>query len=105
MHALWTMHDLSAFEGPNAEATAVAVAALRHPSAGVRRNAVQVLPRTSESTAAVLKAGLSEDSDPQVRLMSFLALADLPATPEAGKAIVAALGDPLNAGDAWIPDA
>src|SRR5207249_9243 len=105
MHALWTMHGLGAFEGPNAETTAVAVAALRHPSAGVRRNAVQVLPRTSQSTAAILAAGLLDDPDAQVRLMALLALADLPATPEAGRVIATALGDVRNASDRWIPDA
>jgi putative membrane-bound dehydrogenase-like protein len=105
MHALWTMHGLGALDGSNPEATGVAVVALRHPSAGVRRNAVQVLPHTSESTAALLAAGLLEDSDAQVRLMSFLALADLPATPAAAKSIVTAMADPQNSGDAWIPDA
>ena len=33
-----------ALTAPNADATAVVLAALKHPSAGVRRNAVQVLP-------------------------------------------------------------
>ncbi|HEY8504759.1 MAG TPA: HEAT repeat domain-containing protein, partial [Gemmataceae bacterium] len=105
IHALWTMHGLGALDGSDAEATAVAVAALKHPSAGVRRNAVQVLPRNEESVAAVLKAGLLADPDPQVRLMALLALADLPPNPEAGKAVVDALADPVNASDRWIPDA
>ncbi|MFO0809103.1 MAG: PVC-type heme-binding CxxCH protein [Gemmataceae bacterium] len=105
IHALWTIHGLGALDGTTAEATAVATAALRHPSAGVRRNAVQVLPRTPASTAAVLAAGLLDDPDPQVRLMSFLALADLPATPEAGKAVATALAEPRNSSDRWIPDA
>ena len=38
------MHGLGALDGSNAEATAVAVLRSEHPSAGVRRNAVQVLP-------------------------------------------------------------
>src|SRR5262249_23616786 len=58
MHALWTLHGLGALEGSNSDANTVAVAALKHPSAGVRRNAVQVLPRTSQSTAAILAAGV-----------------------------------------------
>src|SRR5438445_4980883 len=45
IHALWSMHGLGALNGSNVGATAFAVAALKHPSAGVRRNAVQVLPR------------------------------------------------------------
>ncbi len=105
IHALWTMHGLGALDGSNAEATAVAYAALRHPSAGVRRNAVQVLPRNAASVAAILSAGLTRDPDAQVRLMTLLALADQPPTPAAGEAVAAMLGDPANAGDRWIPDA
>jgi putative heme-binding domain-containing protein len=105
IHALWTMHGLGALDGSNAEAAAVAVAALRHPSAGVRRNAVQVLPRDEKSVAAILDAGLTHDPDAQVRLLALLALADQPPTKAAGEAVVAALADPLNANDRWIPDA
>jgi putative membrane-bound dehydrogenase-like protein len=105
IHALWTLHGLSARNGWSKEANAVAVAALKHPSAGVRRNAVQVLPWGARSVAAILDAGLTKDPDAQVRLMSLLALADQPSTPAAGEAIVAALCDPSNAGDRWIPDA
>jgi putative membrane-bound dehydrogenase-like protein len=105
IHALWTLHGLGALDGSNAEATAVAVAALKHHAAGVRRNAVQVLPRDAKSVAAILDAGLTKDSDAQVRLMSLLALADQAPTPAAAEAIVAVLSDPTNASDRWIPDA
>jgi uncharacterized protein len=105
IHALWTMHGLGALDGSNPEATAVAVAALKHPSAGVRRNAVQVLPNDEAAVAAILAAGLTRDPDAQVRLMTLLALADRPASPAAGRAIVEALGRPENANDRWIPDA
>lgn len=105
IHALWTMHGLGALSGSNAEATSIAVQALRHPSAGVRRNAVQVLPHTPESVAAILEAGILHDADAQVRLMGLLALADQPATSAAGAAIATALNDPDNVRDRWIPDA
>src|SRR5262249_20921496 len=62
IHALWTIHGLGALDGSNAEATAVAYSALKHKSAGVRRNAVQVLPRDAKSVAAILDAGLTRDS-------------------------------------------
>ena len=105
IHALWTMHGLGALDGKNEDAIAAAVAALKHKSAGVRRNAVQVLPRDEKSVQAILAAGLTQDDDPQVRLLSLLALADQPATAAAGKAVVAAMTDPRNARDKWIPDA
>jgi putative membrane-bound dehydrogenase-like protein len=105
IHALWTLHGLGTLDGGNPEATAVAVAALRHPSTGVRRNAVQVLPREPKSVDAIVAAGLSRDPDPQVRLMTLLALADQPAGAKAGAAVVEALTRPEDANDRWIPDA
>ena len=105
IHALWTLHGLGALDGRNRDVTAAAVGALDHPSPGVRRNAVQVLPPTSESVAAVLSAELLRDADAQVRLLTFLALADLPPTDVAGKAILAALVRTENLNDRWIPDA
>jgi putative membrane-bound dehydrogenase-like protein len=105
IHALWTLHGLGALDGGNAEATAVAVAALRHQSPGVRRNAVQVLPRKAESADAVLAAGLLNDPEPLVRLAALLALADLPPAPPSGEAVATVLNRPDNASDRWIPDA
>src|SRR3954454_20071107 len=70
IHALWTMHGLGAVANSNPEATATAIGALGHPSAGVRRNAVQVLPLGPDSVGAIMAAGLTRDADPQVRLMT-----------------------------------
>jgi putative membrane-bound dehydrogenase-like protein len=105
IHALWTMHGLGALDGSNAEATKVAYAALKHKSAGVRRNALQVLPRTAKSVTALLESGVLEDPDGNVRLAALLALADLPPSPKAGKAIAQVMGQAANFMDAWIPDA
>src|SRR5262249_44076523 len=102
---LWTLHGLGVLDGANAEATAVACAALKHKSAGVRRNAVQVLPRTPASVIALLESGVLQDPEPLVRLAALLALTDLPAAPGAGKAAVAAVNQPENRSDRWIPDA
>jgi len=105
IHALWTMHGLGAFEGSNAQAVEVAKGALRHPAAGVRRAAASVLPSTEASVNALLEARLLDDPDAQVRMAALLALADRPAHPGAGQAILDALQQPQNARDRWIPDA
>jgi uncharacterized protein len=105
IHALWTLHGLGVLDGSNAEATAAAVAALKHPSAGVRLNAVQVLPRDARSVAAILDAGLVRDTDPRVRLHALLALADRPASPAVAAAALAAVEEERNSGDRWILDA
>jgi putative membrane-bound dehydrogenase-like protein len=105
IHALWTMHGLGALDGAHPEATAAVVAALRHKSAGVRRNAVAVLPRDPESLQAILQSGVLEDPDAQVRLAALLALAEMPANADAAAAVLHMLERPENAGDRWIPDA
>jgi putative membrane-bound dehydrogenase-like protein len=105
IHALWTMQGLGALDGANARATAVDVKALRHKSAGVRRNAVLVLPRTTEGAIALLDCGVLRDPDAQVRLAALLALAEMPPTPRAGLALADLLQRPENADDRWIPDA
>jgi putative membrane-bound dehydrogenase-like protein len=83
IHALWTLHGLGALDGSNKEATAVAVRALHHQSAGVRRNALQVLPRNKPSIKAIEEARLlAETEDTQVRLATLLALAEMPPSNE-----------------------
>jgi putative membrane-bound dehydrogenase-like protein len=104
IHALWTLHGLGALDGTHSEATA-AVADLKHPSAGVRRNAVAVLPPGAASTKAILKAGLLRDPEPQVRLAALLALADQPPSREAAEALVALAADGTVLGDRWLRDA
>ncbi len=105
IHALWTLHGLGALDASQPAAVDAAIAALKHPSAGVRRNAIQVLPRESRSASAIVSAGLLRDPDAQVRMAAFLGLADQPASGEAGVAVVAALRGGMVAGDVWLPDA
>jgi putative heme-binding domain-containing protein len=57
------------------------------------------------STDAIIEARSLVDSDGQVRLAAFLALAEMPPSAEAASAIAAAIGHPENASDRWIPDA
>ncbi|WP_234824190.1 PVC-type heme-binding CxxCH protein [Bremerella cremea] len=105
IHALWTLKGLGALEDPNSDAAQAAYASLKHKAPGVRRNAVQVLPISPASTAAILNSGVLNDVDPQVRLMTLLALADQPASDAAGAEILAMLSKPENFRDRWIPDA
>ena len=101
IHALWTLHGLGAFDAQNPKAEAVAAAhrALKHPSAGVRKAALDVLPRAAGSAEAVLAAKSLEDADAQVRKSALLALADMPASEAAGPALYAFLASTRNAND------
>src|SRR5262245_2485693 len=68
IHALGTLAGLNAVQG---DALAAAVSGLKHSSAGVRRNALKVLPSTEESLAAIIASGVLNDSDVQVRLAAL----------------------------------
>ncbi len=105
IHALWTMHGLGALDGSNPEAAASVAAALRHPSASVRRNAVQVMPKEEAFLSTVLEAGLLADDDRQVQLAALLALADMPKNKMAGEAVATLLTINSVIADRWIADA
>ncbi|MCU0876551.1 MAG: ThuA domain-containing protein [Pirellulaceae bacterium] len=102
IHALQTLAGLGAIEG---DAQQAALAALKHPSAGVRRNAVQVLAPNADATAALLDSGTLADRDPQVRLAALLALANLPASEKAAQAAIDALADNTIQQDRHLLDA
>lgn len=104
IHALWTMHGLGALDGRDDEALAVATGALHHPSTAVRRTALMVLPPTPETFEAIQEAGL-HPADPQLRLAVLLAIADAPASVQAGESVAELLLRPANATDRWIRDA
>lgn len=103
IHALWTMQGLGLVES-NESVFAAVKEALKHPSAGVRRNAIQVLPATSEATSALLTAKVLLDDHPQVRLAAMLALSDLPGSKDAASKLLIAINDGFGT-DRWLNDA
>jgi len=105
IHALWTLHGLGALDQPGSQAYDAAIDALQHPSAGVRANAVQVLPSSDQSVQAILNAGLLEDSDLNVRLRTLVVMAEQPSSPQAGHAISQVLLQEENMTGEWIQQA
>jgi putative heme-binding domain-containing protein len=107
IHALWTLNGLGMFNGREpapANVSEALAAGLVHPSAAVRRAAVMVAPRSAISLQALLNGHLLTDADAQVRLAALLAISEMPASETAGSAAFAALQEPRNARDRWIPD-
>ncbi len=102
IHALWTLHGLGLLDGSNAEALTVAEGALKHPAAGVRKAAAQVLPSTDRSSKALIGANIIKDADLNARKDMILALADMPQSDEVGTLLLAAQKDPANTNDKWI---
>jgi len=101
-HALWTMHGLGALDGSNEEAYRIVVKALDHPTAGVRRAAAQVLPRTPWANQAILRANLAEDDDPHVRLTAVLALSEMPRSNGLGQKLYSLSQEENIQGDNWL---
>ncbi|TDH19993.1 dehydrogenase [Segetibacter sp. 3557_3] len=102
IHALWTMHGLQVLDGTNKEAFDVATKALSHPIGGVRRAAIQVLPRTAATFQAIQRSKVLDDSDGRVKLAAILALTDMNGTPEVGEALVDVALKPENEKDNWL---
>jgi uncharacterized protein len=105
LHALWTLHGLGQLNGSNRQATDAATAALRHPSAAVRKAAVQVLPANASTLGELRSAGLIEDRDPKVRLAAVLAISQLPESDELGQ-LLYTLGKAADVEqDEWLSQA
>jgi len=105
IHALWALHGLNLMDGSNTEAVNVAIQALSHPSAGVRKAALQVLPNTAATSSAIQKAGLLNDPDLNTRLAAILRTSDLPASADLATELQASAGLSQNNEDRWIKEA
>jgi putative membrane-bound dehydrogenase-like protein len=105
IHALWTIHGLGGFDGTNAETLAVAVKALKHQSAGVRKAAIEVLPATDAALTAIIDSKVLNDRDLQVRKAALLALSEMPQSQRAGELLFAASHDKRDEDDRWLSDA
>ena len=102
LHALWALNGLGELASPTGDAYRAAVEALKHPAAGVRKSAVMVLPKTPESAAAILSAGLLQDRELHTRLAAVLAIADMPPSAEIGRALYTESQKPENFTDRWL---
>ena len=105
IHALWTLHGLHALDGRFPKANRAVWQALHHPSAGVRRNAVLVLPDKKTSTRVLIESGVLDDRSPQVQLAALLTLCRLPTLPQVGPAMVEMLRRPQMREDRWLWEA
>ncbi len=102
IHALWTMHGLKALDGTNTEALAVATKALSHPSAGVRKAAIEVLPKNLSTFQALLRSKAFDDKDLRVRLAAVLATTDMKPSAEIGNVLVSVAEKEENVSDIWL---
>ena len=103
VHALWSLHGLGALDGKNNEALAVAVAALKHKSSGVRKNAVKVLPDTKAAVSAVVSSGILDESDPNTLRNVYLKISEMPESSHVGRVLFSNRNEAAK--DVWLKDA
>ncbi|TAE32967.1 MAG: dehydrogenase [Cytophagales bacterium] len=108
IHALWTLHGLGEFTETKSQTRDVIASALKHPSAAVRKTAVQVMPPTAETASTLLQLNLLNDNDPLVVLNTVLALSEVPTTVAVGRALLERMERGASKGeinDRWLPEA
>jgi putative membrane-bound dehydrogenase-like protein len=106
LHALWTLaglRDAGAIARESDPFAQLGLIALKNGDAAVRRAALQLLPRTADSSSAILAAGCLKDATPGVRLEALLALSEMPASAAAAAALAEFLSQPEVAQDRWLP--
>ena len=105
INALWALHGLGVLDGNNAKAQEVVEKALSHPSAGVRKNAVRVIPKNQSALDAILAANLLEDPNLQARKNAIVAVSEMPTSAEVSKKLLAISSNVDNAKDEYLPQA
>lgn len=103
IHAIRTLQGLNALDQP--VVVAALKLALKHPSAAVRKNAVQALPRTAFWSNVLLAANAMNDKDALVQLNTILALSEMPVSEKADQQIAIKIKAEQTSQDRWIPDA
>ncbi len=104
IHALWTLHGLNLIEKRDDVHEAV-VAAFKHPAAGVRKAAVQVLPVNDRFRDVLLSSGVLADANLNTRLAALVKITEYPASEAVAKALLEATNDSANETDRWLAQA
>ena len=101
IHALNTLHGLGVLQDDSSPAFDAVTKALTHPSAGVRLNAVRVLPEIPATLAALQEANVIADTDDQVLLATLLKMSDSPGS-KAGRNLSGLVNDTKILSDRWL---
>ncbi len=104
LHALWTIDGLNAL-GLDTEGIDVVTAALLHPSAAVRKAAIQILPKNRTTDNYLNKAKILNDKDASVRLAALLYYTERPASETIGARLYSISKQESIIADKWLSKA
>jgi putative membrane-bound dehydrogenase-like protein len=103
-HALWTLQGLHLIQSGN-EAFQVVTQALKHPSAFVRKAAIQVLSPVQWTEKTILESRVLEDPDPNTRLAALVSLVKAPASNALGQKLFDLSNEEAIRNDNWLAKA
>lgn len=101
IHALWVIDGLNAIQSGN-EAFKVVSEALRHPVAGVRKAAIEILSPIQWTEQEVLNSGILDDPDPNTRMTGILSLTRVAPSSALGEKLFAISKEEGVKADDWL---
>jgi putative membrane-bound dehydrogenase-like protein len=104
IHALWTIDGLGAIS-KEPRANEVVVNALSHPSAGVRKAAIQILSKSGWSEEIVTKYNLLYDSDANTRMAAVVSLSEIAPSESLGAMLFKLSEEEKVKNDEWLSKA
>ncbi|MBL7872492.1 MAG: ThuA domain-containing protein [Cyclobacteriaceae bacterium] len=104
IHALWTLDGLGALAKDD-KAEAIITEALKHPSAGVRKAAIQILSKSQWTEEAVTKSNVLSDRDPNTRLTAILSLVEIAPSEALGQTLYKLSTEESVVSDEWLSKA
>ncbi len=104
IHALWTIDGLGGLTKDD-QAETVVTNALKHPSAGVRKAAIQILSKLQWTEEQVNKSNILNDLDPNTRLAAILSLAEIAPSETLGATLYKLSIEESIKNDEWLSKA
>ena len=104
IHALWVLDGLKVIQSGN-EAFKIVTDALKHPSAGVRKAAIQILSNVQWTEKAIIESGVLDDTDPNTRLTALLSLVKVAPSETLGEKLFEISNDENVRADNWLAKA
>lgn len=105
VNALWTLHGMGVLERSNVAVTNAVTSALSHPAAGVRKAAVEVLPKNGHTVDLIQQSGILSDTNLNTRMAAVLVLAGLPSSKDIASIVYDASMKEENGKDKWLAQA
>ena len=103
-HALWIIDGLGAITKDD-KAEAVVSGALKHPSASVRKAAIQILSKSQWTEEVVTTSNILNDKDPNTRLAAILSLVEIASSESLGETLYKLSLDETVKSDDWLSKA